>query len=239
MNDQTSFRRIAAISAILSAPLALLSTFIAIAAVGFNFELLDEPVGLVKLGAGAAELFAWSWILAALGFYLLLIPAAIYLRYWLKSLEPNLVGMYTAFGLGYCFIGAISLFTMTTVLSPMMHAYAEAPGPQQDVLVVVFQAIANLASTSLSTLTFMLGGVWWLGIGLELRAGHRILGIVTVILGIATLGSGLGYLFHIEPFARLEMFNYFLGPVWAAWLGILILRRTEEVQPAAEAATAV
>ena len=104
MNDQTSFRRIAAISAILSAPLALLSTFIAIAAAGFNFELLDEPVGLVKLGAGAAELFAWSWILAALGFYLLLIPAAIYLRYWLKSLEPNLVGMYTAFGLGYCFI---------------------------------------------------------------------------------------------------------------------------------------
>lgn len=232
MNDQTSFRRISAISAILSAPLALLSTFIAIAAVGFNFELLDETAGLIRLGSDAAELFAWSWILAAFGFYLLLIPAALYLKYWLKSQEPNLVGMSTVFGLGYCFIGAVSLITTATVLSPMMHAYAEAGGLQQDVLVIVFQAIANLAFASLSTLTFILGGVWWLGIGFELRARHNILGIVTVVLGIATLGSGLGYLFHIELLARFEMFNYFLGPVWAAWLGFLILRRIEEVQPA-------
>lgn len=238
MNDQTSFRRIAATSAILSAPLALLSTFIAIAAVGFNFDLLEEPAGLVKLGAGAAELFGWSWILALFGFYLLLIPAAFYLKVWLMSLDPHLAGMYTVFGLGYCFIGAISLITMATVLSPMMVAYADALGPQKDVLEIVFQPIANLAFASLSTLTFILGGVWWTGSGLKLRARHRILGIVTVALGIATLGSGLGYLFQIELLARLEMFNYFLGPVWAAWLGILILRNAGENEPMTNASTA-
>lgn len=229
MNDHLpSIQRVAAITAIVAAPLALLSTFIAILAVGFDFELLDEPVGMVALGARAAGQFRWSWILAGFGFYLLLVPAALYLEHRLKSQKPNLVRMYTLFGLGYCFIGAISSFTMATVLSPMMHAYPEALAPERDLLLVVFQASANLAFASLGTFSFILGGVWWLGIGLELRAKHHLLGIVTVVLGIATLGSGLGYLFQIEPLARLEMFNYFLGPVWAAWLGIVIWRRLEK-----------
>jgi hypothetical protein len=200
MNDHLPFSRVAAITAIVAAPLALLSTFIAIWAVGFDFELLDEPVSMVALDARAAGQFRWSWILAAFGFYLLLVPAVLYLRYWLKSQKPNLVRMYTVFGLGYCFIGTISLFTMATVLSPMMHAYPEALPPERDFLVAVFQASANLAFASLGTLSFILGGVWWLGIGLELRARYRLLGIVTVVLGIATLalvGATFSRLSHL------------------------------------------
>jgi hypothetical protein len=237
-NDETLFRRIASISAIVSALLALLSTFFAITAVGFDIELLDQPVGLIKIGERGAELFGWSWILAAFGFYLLLIPAALCLNYWLKSQKPNLVSMYTVFGLGYCFIGAIELITMATVLAPMMQAYTEAIEPQRDLLTLNFQAIANLTSFSLSTLSYILGGVWWLGIGLELRARHRILGLVTVILGVATFGSGLGYLIHIEALARLEIINFFLGPLWALWIGIIIARGAQQPAQSVETATA-
>ena len=237
MHDQTTFGRFSAISAILSAPLALLSTFIAIAAVGFNFDLLDEPAGLIKLGSGPANLFAWSWILAALGFYLLLVPAALYLDDWLKSKKPNLLKMYTVFGLSYIFIGTIDLLTMVTVLSPMMRAYADAQGPQREVLVVVFQPFANLAFADLSTLTFILGGIWWLGIGRILTSEKRVLGIITVNLGVATFGSGLGYLFQFEPLARLEVFNYFLGPIWALWLGVVIWRRAKQREAAIQPAT--
>jgi hypothetical protein len=228
MNDQNAFRRIAAISAILSAPVALLSTLIAIYAVGFDFDLLDEPVGLIALGVRSAVLFRWSWILAAFGFYFLLVPAVLYLPSWLDSQEPNLVRMYTVFGLGYCFIALISLFTMATVLSPMMQGYVDAPQAERALLAVAFEAVANLASISLGSLAFIFGGVWWLGMGLDLRKRRLILGAVTVALGAATLGSGLGYLFRVAPLARLEMFNYFLGPIWAAWLGIVFWRSTEE-----------
>lgn len=236
MNNQNAFSRIAAISAILSAPVALLSTFIAIYAVGFDFDLLDEPVGLIALGVRSAVLFRWSWILAAFGFYLLLVPAALYLQSWLNSQKSNLVRMYTVFGLGYCFIGLISLFTMATVLSPMMQGYVDASQAERALLAVVFGAVANLASISLGPLAFIFGGVWWLGVGLELRKRHLILGVVTVALGAATLGSGLGYLFQLAPLARLEMFNYFLGPIWAAWLGIVVWRSAEGDAPSLEPA---
>jgi hypothetical protein len=239
MDDQNAFRRIAAISAIFSAPVALLSTFIAIYAVGFDFDLLDEPVGLIALGVRSAVLFRWSWILAAFGFYLLLVPAVLYLQSWLDSQAPNLVRMYTVFGLGYCLIGLISLFTMATVLSPMMQGYVDAPQAERSLWAVVFEAVANLASMGLSPLAFIFGGVWWLGMGLESRNRHLILSAVTVALGAATLGSGLGYLIRVAPLARLEMINYFLGPIWAAWLGIIIWRITEEEEaPSWEQATA-
>ncbi|MGD2155578.1 MAG: DUF4386 family protein [Anaerolineales bacterium] len=237
MNDNTVFRQTTAVSAIISTPLALLSTFISSYAVGFNFDLLDEPVGLITLGARVAELFRWSWTLAAFGFYILLVPATLYLKRWLNSQKPNLVRMATLFGLGYCFIGGISLITMATVLSPLIRTYSNALGSQGDILVVVFQVISDLTFMGLGALAFIFGGVWWLGIGLELRAKRRVLGITTLVLGIATLGSGLGYLFHIKPLARLEMINYFLNPIWAAWVGIVILRRVEKGKLASKTQT--
>lgn len=231
MEKQTGFSRVAAISAILSAPVALLSTVIAVYAVGFDFELLDDPAGLIALGAGTAALFRWSWILAAFGFYLLMIPAAIYLMSWLNSARPNLSRMATVFGLAYAFIGAISVIAMATVLSPMMQAYGGAPQAERALLTMVFEAVANLALMSLTTLAFIAGGVWWLGIGPALRKRYPVLGVVTVVLGAATLGSGLGYLFQVPPLARLEMFNYFLGPIWAAWLGIVVWRGAAQNEP--------
>ncbi len=237
MNDHWSFSRAAATTALGAAALALFSTFIAIAAVGFDFELLDEPVGLLAIGPRAARLFRWGWILAGFGFHLFLVPVALYLEYWLKSQKPNWVRLYTVFGLGYCLIGAISLFTMATVLSPMMGAHGDALAAERDLMVAVFQANANLAFASLGTLSFILGGVWWLGIGLVLRTRHNLLGLATVVLGTATLASGLGYLFQAEALARLEVFFFFLGPWWAVWLGIVILRDGAANEPMVASAT--
>jgi hypothetical protein len=238
MKNENTFRQIASISAIVSAPLALLSVFIAVYAVGFNFELMDDPVGQITLGASVAELFRWGWIFATFGFYLLLVPAALYLWSWLKPKNPELIRMYTIFGLSYIFIGAISLITMTFVLAPMMSAYAEVLDSQRNVYEIAFQAIANLVFLGLGTLSFILGGLWWLGIGLIMQNELRSLGIVTVILGMATLGSAAGYLFNVDLLARLEIFSYFLGPIWALWLGIVIARGAGEIKRSLETAVA-
>jgi hypothetical protein len=238
MKNENTFRRIASISAIVSAPLALFTVFIAVYAVGFDFELMDDPVGQITLGARVAELFRWGWIFATFGFYLLLVPAALYLWSWLKHQNPELVRMYTIFGLSYIFVGAIALITMTFVLAPMIGAYAEQLESQRDIYVVVFQAIANMVSLGLGTLSFILGGLWWLGIGLILLNERRSLGIMTVILGVATLGSAAGYLFNVDLLARLEMFSYFLGPLWALWLGIVIARGAGEIEHSLETAVA-
>lgn len=107
MNDQTSFRRIAAISAIISAPLALGAVVIHILAVEFDFSLMPDQARLITLGERAAELIRWGDILGIFGYYLLLAPVALYLWYWLKPHSPRLVTMYTVSGLANIFIGVI------------------------------------------------------------------------------------------------------------------------------------
>jgi cytochrome c-type biogenesis protein CcmE len=65
MNNETSFRRLAAISAIIAALLILASTIVLSTAVNFNFDFLSAPGDLITadLDAGAAQLFRWGTIL--------------------------------------------------------------------------------------------------------------------------------------------------------------------------------
>lgn len=226
MSDDTSFRRIAAITAIISAPLALANVFLVMFTAEFNFELLSNPVGFIAVGAGRAELVRWSWLLDLFGYYLLLTPAALYLWHWLKPKSPNLMRMYTIFGLAYILIGATAATILASVWPPLIRAYAQASGGQQEMLTVVFQATADLVYEGLfNVLEIIPGGFWWLGIGLILRNEQRSLGIATIILGIAALVDGVGTLLRVEALAMPGLLVYlYLAPFWALWLGIVIAR---------------
>jgi len=225
MNDRTAFRRIAAITAIISAPLALGASAILAWAIEFNFEVMSNPADLITLGARVASIFRRVEFIGMFGYYLLLIPASLYLWYWLNPENPKQVSMYTVFGLGYIFIGAIGSAVLVSVAPPMMSAYPQALEAQRAVLEAVFQVVTDLGIVALFSLSYILGGVWWLGIGLILRVERRILGIVTVVQGIVTLGYGVGVMLRLEPLAMLEPLTFF-APIWAMWLGIVIWRNS-------------
>jgi hypothetical protein len=227
MNDQTTFRRIAAISAIISAPLALGAFVIATMAVEFDFELISDQARLITLGARAAELLRWGEIMGIFGYYLLLAPVALYLWYWLRPHDPRLVTMYTVSGLASIFIGVIGAGLRVGVLPELMSAYAQAPDARRQVLSVVFQTVTNVIFAALGPVEAILAGLWLLGIGLALRGERRGPGILAVILGIAFLGSGFGAMFQIELLAMLDL-AYLISPIWALWLGIVIWRDVEE-----------
>jgi hypothetical protein len=226
VNDQTASRRIAAISAIISAPLALAADVIVTVAVEFDFELMSDQARLITLGARAAEILRWGEILGIFGYYLLLAPVALYLWYWLRPHNPRLVTMYTVSGLASIFIGVIGAGLRAGVLPEMMSAYAQAPDAQRQVLSIVFQTVTNVIFVALGPVEGILAGLWLLGIGLVLRSERRGLGIFAVILGIAMLGSGFGAMFQIELLAMLQLV-YFVSPIWALWLGIVIWRHAE------------
>jgi len=227
MNDQTLFRRIASISAILSAPVALANTIVLLIAVDFNAEFMANPANLITIGASASETFRWGEILGLGAPTLLLIPAALYLWYWLKSRAPRLVTLYTFFGLASLLLSAIGSLLRATIYPPMMNAYSLSSETQRDVLMVIFQGITNFNFEGLWALELIFGGIWWLGIGPLLRSERRILGTVTTILGIAYLIAGAGWLLRVGPLARLENVFFFV-PVWTVWLGIVIWRNPEK-----------
>jgi hypothetical protein len=226
MYHQTQFRRIAAISAILAAPATLASAVVLLMAVDFNSEFMSNPAGLITIGAPASVIFRWGSILELGAPTLLLIPAAVYLWYWLKPRAPELVTLYTVFGLVSLLLAAIGALMRATFYPPLMNAYAQASETQRDVFVVIFQGVTDFNFEGLWALELIFWGVWWLGIGLVLHNERRSLGIVTVIFGIAFLGAGAGWLLRVGPLARLEN-AFFLVPIWVVWLGLVIWRRDE------------
>jgi len=207
-------------------------------AVDFDFEVMADQARLITLGPRSADLMGWGEFLAMFGYYLLLIPVALYLRHWLRNRNPNLVNLYTVCGLGFIFIGVPGATLRANVLPEMMRAYAQASGAQQETLAIIFKVTTDVIFAGLGILEIILIGVWWLGIGLVLRGKQRLLGIVTAILGIAALGNGVGNIFHIESLIMLEGVIWLFSPLWALWLGIIIARHNETSENSMNLATA-
>jgi len=199
---------------------------------------LADPVNMILLDARSTSLFRWSWMLSIFGYYLFLIPVAVYLSSWLGSRNPGLIRSATIFGYFYICVGAVSVAVMVGAALPMMQSYAQTSGAQSDMMLAIFQTIMDIAFVSLSSLAFVAGGLWWSGVGSILLREHRILGVITLILGAGTLGSGIGSFTQIDLLARLEMVNYFLTPIWAIWLGIMIIQHYRRQESSLELARA-
>ena len=223
MKSQDNFKLIAATMAIISAPLALGASIILAQALEFNAEVMSNPANLVTLGTQVAVTFSKVEFTGMFGYYLLLLPATLYLWYWLKPRDPKLVGMSTIFGFGYIFVGAIGSAVLVSVAPPLMNIYHQTLESQREIIQAVFQVVTNLGIVAFLSLSYILGGIWWLGIGLVLRVERRILGIVTVVQGIATFVYGVGAMLQIETLTNLEVLT-FLAPIWAFWLGVVIWR---------------
>jgi hypothetical protein len=240
MNDQTSFRRIAAISAIISAPVAVASWVLVILAVGFNSEqLVSDLEYVIGLGVPADQYFHLAWKFTdTFGYILLFAPVAFYLWLWLKSRNPNLVTFSALSAFAYMLTGAITVSAMGGVVPPMMRTYAEASGLEREVLLITFQGVYNMLYYGIGPITYLFGGVWWLGTGAVLRKEQRILGIVTMILGVLALGVWLAQTFFYTE-SVVETVYFLLVPIWALWLGIVIWRRAEESDVVLEPAASV
>lgn len=226
MNDNRSFQSLAAICAIISGPLAIISIVLGLKAVDFNFEVFSDMTLLLKTGESGATFWRWSMILDIFGYYLLLTPIAFLLWHWLKEKDTVRLGFYTFCGLAYMVIGAIGASIFAAVSPSMIVDYVSSSGQQREVLEIVFQNTTNIVYGGLwGYLELIPGGVWWLGIGFILRTKRPVLGMATIILGLASLLNVIGTILDIEAIAMPTLMIYlYFAPIWALWLGIDILR---------------
>lgn len=227
MTSDRTFGRIAGISAIVAAPITVASLVLALLAVEFNADF--NPEDLITLGARGAAIFRTAWMAAdAFGFALLLTPAVLYLRHWLEVKSPNLVALYTVFGLAYIFTEVIALSVIGGAVPPMISAYSEAVGAQREQLMLVFDAVINMVFNGIFVFATTFLGIWWLGIGSALRTERRWLGVVTMVLGVDALVWGIAGILGFGSNPVLEMLELpylLLWPFWILWLGIMLLRR--------------
>ena len=96
MNDHQSFQRFAALAAIISFPLTLGSMILPGIAVNFSPDVATNPALWLEVGADGANLSRWGMILDMLGYYLPLLPVALFLWRWLGPRDPDWVLFYTS-----------------------------------------------------------------------------------------------------------------------------------------------
>jgi hypothetical protein len=232
MSDHQSFQRFAAVSAIVSFLLAVASNVLQGIALNFSSEVFTNPALMLSIGANGASLLRWGLILDMLGYYVLLLPVALFLQRWCGSRNPTWVRFYTVCGSGYILIGAVGAATLAAVQPPLITAYAQASAGQRAALETVVMSMWNMVYGGLwNVLGELLVGIWFVGIGLLLRSQRRIFGVVSVILGISALLDSLGMILNVGAVASLALFIYLaLAPIWALWLGIDLLRRPVQLE---------
>lgn len=231
MNSQQSFQRFAAVTAIVSFPLALASDVLSGLPINFSPDVATTPALMLSVGTDGANLLRWGMILDMLGYYLPLLPVALFLQRWLRPRNPDWVLFYTVCGLGYILIGATGAVILAAIQPPLIKAYAQALAEQRVMLETVFNTIWSMVYGGMwNILGGLLAGTWFLGIGLLLRGERRLFSIFSIILGVSALLDSLGMILSVEALALLGVAIYvLLAPFWALWLGIDLLRKPVQI----------
>ena len=227
INGKKQMQRLAGWCAILSSPLYIACLVLGYVGVNFNLAAFKATSLSFQAITGKGYIARWSMIFDLFGCYLLLIPLTLFLWNWLKSKNSSLVGLFSLCGLGYCLFGAMGASILAAVIPSQLDAYAQVKGMtsqiNEAVLTTFIHAIYHGVWGLLDT---MLAGVWWIGMGVYLREERRILGLYTIILGFFYLISGVCRIIGAETIAMVGLLVYFvLAPIWAALLGIDLLRK--------------
>ena len=221
--DLDRYRRLAGVCALLSCPFAWANRTLGMAAIGFRGDVLDKP--LLQLELSDPRLRQLSCVCDVLGFYFLLVPAALALRARLRPRRPLMVDLITLCGLGYSFVGATGAAFLADAEFWMVRTYRTADPATRRVLGVLFSALWEGVSMGIwQFASMLLDALFLMGMGLLLRRERALGGWLGVAAGCAALLVPLGGILDV-PALGFGLFVYFLlEPLWALWLGVSLLR---------------
>ena len=158
------------------------SGFLFFAAAGFSVEAISDPMAQLAVGGNSADVFRWASLADLFG-YLLVAPLVAYLYHRFRE-DPRIV-LYTAAGFASILIGAMGAIIFLTAGPPLLRDYASATGAQRASIATTFTSLYQIVVIGFwQTLEGILGGVWLLGIGVNLyRVKSRALSLVAFAVG--------------------------------------------------------
>ena len=229
-NDERGFIRLAGILAVLAAILALGNIILGYAAADFTtppdtFSNVDSALPIAGIDAG---LLRWSTVCDLFGFYLFLGPLILV---WSRRLEQK--GSYftrlaTYCGLGYVLVGAIAATALLANAPTLIEAYTRASEAERGAIKVAYDTVNNILNGLWNILGVTLGGVWWLTLGNAIRTQRPVLGIISIIVGIAAWLDALGSILSIPVIFAIGLGGVLLLiPAWSLSFGIDLLRSSE------------
>jgi hypothetical protein len=228
--------RFIAFASWLAAMLSYLTLYFAAKSVNWDMEAMANPLNQITIGPEGANAIGWSMLCDAFGFYLLSVPAALYLWFRLKDEHPFGASLATVSGLGYILTGALGAGILSIVWPELIREYALADNEAaRSQITALFKVITNTVYTGMwGRVEYFLCAVWWLGIGLLSWSRLRAFAVLSVIAGLASLLGNIGETFGVHVLAEVGLNVYLLTvPIWTAWVGVLAWKdRGQGVTPA-------
>ena len=214
--------------------MALGTIIFSAAALNFDIDLFNKAVSnnaavVLPIMANNPAIGWWPSILDFFGFYLLLLPLALYLHRVFKGKVGDWMNLFTVCGLGYILFGAMGAAVLAAVFSTQAEAYSVTTGAAQQMHIALFQAFGAAIQRGVwGILDPILAGIWWTGLGLLFRRARPFLAWYTILLGLINLSGGIGAALGLEVLAGFCLNLYFfMAPVWAFWLGFILIRQGE------------
>lgn len=228
-----SFTRWAGFAAIVSAPLAITSVVLLFAPVGFDFEAFGDAARMLGLDPAGAGSVRWGLLLDLLGYYLLLAPLAILSRRLVDARVPGWGALASWSAGAYVLVGAAGAAGLAAVYTTLAAGYPMAGAIEQTAMETVFTGMTALVVDGLwNTFELVPAAVWFLLVGVALRRHSRALGGLSLVLGTASLIDAAGMFLGNEALAAVGLNLYLvLAPVWAAAMGVHLLRRPTRDAP--------
>jgi hypothetical protein len=229
-NNDRWFIRMTALLAILAALLAVGNIVLGFAAVGFTpppdtFSNVSSSLPIEGIDAG---LLRWSTICDLFGYYLLLGPLALVLSHRFEQTRPYLMQLSTYCALGYILVGAISAAMLASNAPPLIETYSQSSDVDRAAIKVAYDSVNNIGNGLWNILGIFLGGVWWLTVGNAIRAQRPVLGILSIVLGIAAWLDAASTILMIPAIFAIGLGGVLLLiPIWTLSCGIDLLRHPE------------
>ncbi|QBF34047.1 hypothetical protein [Thalassococcus sp. S3] len=222
LNFATPGRRLAAFAALLSLPFAYLTQGLFMAASDGDVTRFHDGLDMMTLSAEAADLFYLGMWTDVLGYYLIFLPVLIYAWKLLRDLDEMLTDLAMLCGLIYCLMGTFGAVTMAGAFDALRASASAAP----DQAAAAWEATIGGQWRGLWLMEAILAAIWLGGLAKLLgSAGLKGLGIGAGVLAaiwvlqFATWHAGLA-----EVSDAALALVVLLSPLWAAWLGLSLLR---------------
>lgn len=225
--DVQRANRAAGIMAIASAPIAIASMAVILSGANWDSSIFETPTRLLDYGSSAANAARLGMVLDVIGYYALLVPALLVLHRAMVGRRPDLAGIATLAGATYIIVGATGAAILSAVWPTALNDIGSV-GADTGGITASFDMITNAVGDGMWNLIGSASiAVWLLTIGsLAWRTG-RTFAVFTLVVGIAAALETVAHLLGMPAVASAVLQVYLYGlPIWAAWLGIRLLRRS-------------
>jgi hypothetical protein len=217
---------LAGISGVLAAPLGFATLALGVIGAGASIDVLADPTPFLQLESRQIDALRWANLCSIFGYGLLLVPVAVYLYELLDQRSRGLARLAAVCAIGYVGFATTNAVVLWSAWPVLQRAYPLLDPGQRTAFEAVFRAITDTLEIGVEAVMYLLGGTWWLVVGLLLLPLRRVLAWFTLALGCAAGVGAIGLLTGFGPLATPALaLAFLLTPVWSAWVGLDALRR--------------